>query len=152
VAATRRGGLFAVVGVRSRALELFDAAALRRVDEVHVGIGPTHVVARGSRFFVVDTRGDALLELRVDPLRVHRRTHLAGSPYGIAFDRVHRRFWVTLTALNRIAELTDRRLLRTFPTVRQPNSVAVDPRTGRVFVASRTDGTLEIFDPPPYRG
>jgi DNA-binding beta-propeller fold protein YncE len=57
-----------------------------------------------------------------------------------------------LTALNRIAELTDRRLLRTFPTVRQPNSVAVDPGTGRVFVASRTDGTLEIFDPPPYRG
>jgi hypothetical protein len=152
VAATRSGRRLAVVGVRSRTLELFDAAALRRIDEVDVGIGPTHVVARGERFFVVDTRGDALLEVRADPLRVHRRTHLAGAPYGIAFDRVHRRFWVTLTALNRVAELTDRRVLRTFPTVRQPNSVAVDSRTGRVFVASRKDGTLQILDPPPYRG
>jgi DNA-binding beta-propeller fold protein YncE len=49
-----------------------------------------------------------------------------------------------------VAELTDRRVLRTFPTVRQPNSVAVDPRTGRVFVASRKDGVLQLFDPPPY--
>jgi len=31
--------------------------------------------------------------------------------------------------------------------VRQPNSVAVDARTGRVFVASRADGTLQAFDP-----
>ncbi len=151
VAATK-GGLVAVVGVRSRTLELFDGRALRSIDEIDVGLGATHVIARGSRFFVVDTRGDALLEVLTSPLRVHRRTHLAGSPYGIAFDGRRRRFWVTLTALNRVAELTDRRLLRTFPTVRQPNSVAVDPATGRVFVASRKDGTLQILDPPPYRG
>ena len=151
VAATR-GGLVAVVGVRSRTLELFDARSLRALGEIHVGLGPTHVVARGARLFVVDTRGDALLEVLARPLRVHRRTHLAGAPYGIAYDAEHRRFWVTLTALNRVAELTDRRLLRTFPTVRQPNSVTVDPATGRVFVASRKDGTLQILDPPPYRG
>jgi hypothetical protein len=36
--------------------------------------------------------------------------------------------------------------------VRQPNSVAVDPDSGRVFVASRRDGTLQLLDPPPYRG
>ena len=100
----------------------------------------------------MDTRGDALLEVRADPLRVHRRTHLAGAPYGIALDRERRRFWVTLTATNRVAELTDRRLLRTFPSVRQPNSVAVDPRSGRVFVAGRRDGVLQLLDPPPYRG
>jgi len=35
-----------------------------------------------------------------------------------------------------------------FATVRQPNTVAVDPATGRVFVASRTDGTLQLLDPP----
>jgi DNA-binding beta-propeller fold protein YncE len=38
-------------------------------------------------------------------------------------------------------------VLRTFPTVPQPNSVAVDPRSGRVFVASRKDGTLQLLDP-----
>ena len=59
---------------------------------------------------------------------------------------------MTLTARNEVAELTDHRVLRRFPTVRQPNSVAVDPRSGRVFVASRKDGTLQFFDPAPCRG
>jgi DNA-binding beta-propeller fold protein YncE len=141
-----------VVGVRERALEVFDACTLESAGKVGVGIGPTHVVGAGERFFVVDTRGDALLELRLDPLRVHRRTHLGGVPYGIALDKVRRRYWVTLTARNEVAELTDHRVLRRFPTVRQPNSVAVDPRSGRVFVASRKDGTLQFFDPAPCRG
>jgi hypothetical protein len=90
--------------------------------------------------------------VRFEPLRVHRRTHLAGTPYGIALDTARRRYWVTLTALNQVAELTDHRVLRRFPTVRQPNSVAVDARSGRVFVASRTEGTLQFFDPPPCKG
>jgi DNA-binding beta-propeller fold protein YncE len=34
-----------------------------------------------------------------------------------------------------------------WPTVRQPNSVAIDEATGRVFVASRTDNQLELIDP-----
>jgi DNA-binding beta-propeller fold protein YncE len=141
-----------VVGVRERALEVFDARTLESVGKVSVGIGPTHVVGAGERFFVVDTRGDALLEVRLEPLRIHRRTHLGGAPYGIALDNARRRYWVTLTATNEVAELTDHRVLRTFPTVRQPNSVAVDPRSGRVFVASRKDGTLQFFDPPACRG
>jgi DNA-binding beta-propeller fold protein YncE len=148
--AATRGGVVAVVGVRERAIELFDASTLASRGRIPVGLGPTHVAARGRRFFVVDTRGNGLIEIHTDPLRVHRRTHLEGAPYGIAYDPRRRRFWVTLTASNRVAELTDRRLLRTFPTVRQPNSVAVDPVTGRVFVASRKDGVLQLFDPPPY--
>jgi DNA-binding beta-propeller fold protein YncE len=141
-----------VVGVRARALEVFDTRTLKSVGKASVGIGPTHVAGAGGRFFVVDTRGDALLEVRLDPLRVHRRTHLGGAPYGIALDPERRRYWVTLTARNEVAELTDHRVLRRFPTVRQPNSVAVDPRSGRVFVASRRDGTLQFLDPPPCYG
>jgi DNA-binding beta-propeller fold protein YncE len=152
VAITADGDHVGVVGVRERALEVFDACTLESAGKVSVGIGPTHVVGAGERFFVVDTRGDALLEVRLDPLRVHRRTHLGGAPYGIALDSVRRRYWVTLTARNEVAELTDHRVLRRFPTVRQPNSVAVDPRSGRVFVASRKDGTLQFFDPVPCRG
>ena len=148
--AATRGGVVAVVGVRERAIELFDASTLTSRGRIPVGVGPTHVAARGKRFFVVDTRGNGLVEIHTDPLRVHRRTHLEGAPYGIAYDPRRRRFWVTLTASNRVAEVTDRRLLRTFPTVRQPNSVAVDPLTGRVFVASRKDGVLQLFDPPRY--
>jgi hypothetical protein len=57
---------------------------------------------------------------------------------------------VTLTERNEVAELEagdEPRRLRSFPTVRQPNSVAVDPESGRVFVASRSDGTLQLIDP-----
>jgi DNA-binding beta-propeller fold protein YncE len=152
VAATADGEHVGVVRTRERALEVFDARTLRAAGRVSVGIGPTHLVGGGGRFFVVDTRGGALLEVRLHPLRVHRRTHLGGTPYGIALDTARRRYWVTLTARNQVAELTDHRVLRRFPTVRQPDSVAVDPGSGRVFVASRTDGTLQFFDPAPCKG
>ena len=151
VAASSDGRLVAVVGVGERALELYDARSLRSRGRIDVGVGPTHIAARGRRFFVVDTRGGALLEVRTQlgDLRIHRRTNLPGGPYGLAYDPPRKRFWVTLTKTNRVVQLTDRRRLRAFPTVRQPNSVAVDPRTGRVFVASRADGTLQSFLPRP---
>jgi DNA-binding beta-propeller fold protein YncE len=152
VAALPDGGHVGVVGVRERALEVFNTRSLDSEGKVDVGIGPTHVEGAGDRFFVVDTRGDSLIELRLDPLRIHRRTQLVGAPYGIALDRERRRFWVTLTERNEVAELTANRLLRRFPTVRQPNSVAVDPGSGRVFVAGARDGTLQFFDPPECRG
>jgi DNA-binding beta-propeller fold protein YncE len=152
VAATADRRHVGVVGVRERALEVFDTKTLESEGRVSVGIGPTHVAGGGARFFVVDTRGGALLEVRLDPLRVHRRTHLGGTPYGIALDPERRRFWITLTGRNEVVELTDHRVLRRFPAVRQANSVAVDPRTGRVFVASRSDGLLQYFDPRPCKG
>jgi DNA-binding beta-propeller fold protein YncE len=149
VAATSDGRSVGVIGVRERALRLYDARRLRSLGSADVGVGPTHVAALRRRFFVVDTRGNALIEVQIRgrDLAVHRRTQLEGAPYGIAFDRRRGRFWVTLTARNQVAELTDRHIVRTFPTVRQPNSVAVDERTGRVFVASRSDGTLQLLDP-----
>jgi DNA-binding beta-propeller fold protein YncE len=147
VAATAGGRFVGVVGVRERGLRLYDAQTVRPLGRVDVGLGPTHLVALRKRFFVVDTRGNALLEVRLRGRRlvVHRRISLPGTPYGIAFDPVRRRLWVTLTAVNQVAELTGRRVLRTFPTLRQPNSVAVDPRGGRVFVPSRTDGTVQVI-------
>ena len=39
------------------------------------------------------------------------------------------------------------RELARYPTVRQPNTVAVDPASGRVFVTGSRDGTLQILDP-----
>ena len=39
------------------------------------------------------------------------------------------------------------RQMARFATVRQPNTVATDPGTGRVYVTSRTDGTLQLIDP-----
>lgn len=148
VAVSTDGRLVAAVGVSERALELFDTRTLRSLGKIDVGVGPTHVVARGPRFFVVDTRGNALLQvLTKGGLRVHRRINVPGAPYGITFDPLRKRFWVTLTKTNRVVEMSDRHELRSFATVRQPNSVAIDPATGRVWVASRADGTLQSFLP-----
>lgn len=162
VAASADGRYVGVVAVRARKLEVFDARTLRSSGTVDVGIGPTHIAGGligpthiaggGGRFFVIDTRGGSLIEMRLNPLRKQRRTYLGGAPYGITRDSERRRYWVTLTERNEVVELTDRRALRRYPTVRQPNSVAVDPDSGRVFVASRKDGTLQFFDPPECRG
>jgi hypothetical protein len=60
----------------------------------------------------------------------------------------------TLTARNQLIGLTlgdgSPRETPRLPTVRQPNTVAVDPGTGRVFVTSRADGTLQLVDLPNH--
>jgi hypothetical protein len=58
---------------------------------------------------------------------------------------------VTLTASNEVAEftLTDHgpRRIAIYPTVRQPDSVEVDPRDGAIFIAGRTGGQIERIVP-----
>ncbi len=69
-----------------------------------------------------------------------------GTPYGIAIDRQRERLWVTLTATNQSGRVLDRRgtplRIFTYPTIRQPNTVAVDPSDGDVFVGSRSDAQI----------
>ena len=45
-----------------------------------------------------------------------------------------------------LEERTLREIAR-YPTVRQPNTVAVDTASGRVFVTGKADGKLQILDP-----
>ena len=141
-AGTRR----AVLLPRERVLEIREGD--RVVDSAPAGAGPTHVV-RGERglAYVVDTAGDGLLVFETTgELRILRRYPLAGAPYGAASDLRNGRLWVTLTARNELVELaTSARphRLDSFPTVRQPDAVAVDAR-GRVFVAGEE---LQVLDP-----
>jgi DNA-binding beta-propeller fold protein YncE len=153
VASSDRGRSVAVVAVRARRLELFEARTLRRLGTAAAGTGPTHVVSDGgNHLYVVDTKAGSLLVFRIVPeLHLTRRYPLPGAPYGIAFDSRARRIWITLTATNEVVELTAGarpRELRRFPTVRQPNSVGVDPTSSRVFVAGKVDGVLQLLDPP----
>jgi sugar lactone lactonase YvrE len=139
----------ATVRPRARVLELADHATGRRVAREAAGVGPTHVVSDGAELlFVVDTEGEGLLLFRLSPrLELVRRVALPGSPYGIAIDRRRERLWVSLTATNRVVELTANgqpRPLRSLPAVRQPDAVAVDERSGRVFVIGRR---LQLYDP-----
>jgi DNA-binding beta-propeller fold protein YncE len=150
--ATMRGGQrLAVVSGRERVLELYDAHSRRRLGSAPAGVGPTHVACldRGP-CYVADTRGDALLVFAVgDGVAPTRRYRLAGGPYGIALDHRRRRLFVTLPGRNELVELVAHgrpHVVRRWPTVRQPDSVAVDERTGRVFVTGTADGVLEILD------
>lgn len=141
-----------VVAVAERVLEVIDGNTLEGLGRVDAGVGPTHVVAGpDGRFYVVDTEGDAVLMVRTAPrVQVVDRVNLPGTPYGVAVDPRRNRLWVTLTETNEVMEyrLTGRtpRLLRSHPTVRQPNTVAVDWVAGRLYLAGRVDGELQIID------
>ena len=142
-----------IVSVRAYTLELFSLEEdLQAQGSQNAGLGPTHVVRDdGGRLFITDTRGDAIVVYETEPrLKFVGRLELPGSPYGIAIDRESERVWVTLTGRNEVVELNaadQPQVLRRFPTVRQPNTLAVTPGGSRVFIASRTDGTLQLLDP-----
>jgi DNA-binding beta-propeller fold protein YncE len=146
-------GLVGVVGVRGLTLEVFDAGTLDSLGSLDAGEGPTHVEAGPeNRFYVTDTRGDAVLVYSASPEpKQLDRARLPGSPYGIAIDPERNQLWVTLTAEQRVVQFalegpTLREIAR-YPTVRQPNTVAVDTASGRVFVTGKTDGQLQILEP-----
>ncbi len=147
-------GMVGVVTVRGRTLEVFEADTLKSLGRVDAGEGPTHVVAGPeNRFYVTDTRGDALLIYAARPeLEQLGRVSLpGGSPYGIAIDPERNHLWVTLPPENRaiqydLDESLPREIAR-YPTVRRPKSVTVNPESGRVFIAGADDGRVQILDP-----
>jgi DNA-binding beta-propeller fold protein YncE len=147
------GNLVGLVDVRENTLTIYDAQRLQRVAELPAGAGPTHVVAdKRGHLAVIDTRGGAVLLYEVQPaVRQIGRVELPGTPYGVAYDPTRDRLWVTLTALNEVIGLNlsaSQPVLATpLPTVRQPNTVAVDSATGRLYITGTADGVLEIIEP-----
>jgi DNA-binding beta-propeller fold protein YncE len=152
VAATPDGRV-GVIGVRGLGLEVFDAESLESLGRIDAGEGPTHVVAGpDNRFYVSDTRGDAVLVYEAGPEleQVARLPLEGGSPYGISIDPERSQLWVTMTAENTVVQYDikgEPEELNRYPTVRQPNSVAVDPASGRVFVAGKVESQLQILEP-----
>lgn len=144
------GRTIAVVSARKRVLEVYDTTTRKRLGGAPAGAGPTHVVAGSEgRVYVVDTAGDGLLVFETRPeVRLTRRLALRDGPYGIAVDPVRARLWVTVTATNEIVELAAGarpHVLARFPSVRQPDTVAVDPAAGHVYVTGRADRVLQIL-------
>ncbi|MBA2240443.1 MAG: YncE family protein [Solirubrobacterales bacterium] len=140
-------GVIAVVAVTERRIATYDPESLEQLGELDAGEGPTHIATDGGRAFVIDTRGDAILEYRLAPeLRLVGETPLEGTPYGVDIDARRDRLWVALSATNEAVELalTEEGLeeVARYPTIRQPNTIGVDPRTGAALVVSRTDPAL----------
>ncbi len=150
------GRQVAVVSVRERVVETFDATTGKRTGRAPAGVGPTHAVSdKGNYLFVTDTTGGALLVYHLRPeLELIRRYPLPGSPYGIAIDNERHRMYVTQTARNQLTELVvggRPSLVARYATPQQPNTVAVDETTGRVAVTGKVDGVLQLLDPDRER-
>lgn len=145
------GDALAVIDVGAFTLSTYDERTLRRTGRVGAGSGPTHLVAvAGRRLVVTDTRGGAVLVFATSPLREVGRLALPGAPYGVAADAAGGLVWVTLTARNQVVGLRlagDRPVVVVrYPTVRQPDTVAVDAGSRHLWITGTTPGVVELVD------
>lgn len=116
--------------------------ALRAGDGAAAMIADPH-----QRLIITDTDGSELLVYTADPLVLRQRFPVGSSPYALAYDQRSDTVWVTCTQSNQIVGFD---LSTGIPeevgrhsTVRQPNSVAIDERTGDLFVGSATGDGLQ---------
>jgi DNA-binding beta-propeller fold protein YncE len=135
--------------LRNAVFEL-DVPGARVAQGLRAGQGSTNAVTdRFGRVLVTDTRGGALLAFSLDPLLMRQNFPVAGAPYGIAYDAGRDLAWVTLTETNEVVGYDvaggEPEEKYRFPTVSQPNTVAVDPPTGRVIVASGTGDGIQVI-------
>ncbi|MDA0137118.1 YncE family protein [Solirubrobacter deserti] len=139
------GDVVAVVSVRANVVETYDRRTLKRLSTQNAGYGPSHVVAgEDGRLYVADTRGGGVSVFSTRPrLRFEQRIETGGQPYGIALDGD--RLWVALSDRNELLQIEGGRVVRTFPTVSTPYSVAV--HHGTVLVTGRDDGVLQLVSP-----
>lgn len=111
----------------------------------------TWVADAAEQFYVIDTRGGVVLRYGAcATLASEGRIALPGGPYGVAIDPARHHLWITLTARNRLVELDTSgapRVIAEHGTGRQPNTVAVDERTGQVLIADAGAGTVQILAP-----
>jgi hypothetical protein len=151
------GRYAAVADVQGNGVWVYDGTTRQQVAQAAVGVKLTHAVGLSDELAAfADTDGGAVLVERIDPSVTQvAKIDAPGKPYGLAYDAVRHRLFATLTATNlvRVVDLTDPATPRTLgdvPTVQQPNSVTVDPRSGGVLVTgSDPDGasSLQIVTP-----
>ncbi|MEU0544307.1 hypothetical protein [Nocardia sp. NPDC005978] len=125
---------------------------------LRAGEGATRMIGdHFGRRIVTDTIGHELLVYTADPLVLHQRFPVGSSPYALAYDQRSETVWVTLTGQNEVVgyDLSTGIPVEVgrYPTVRQPNSVTIDDRTGDMFVGSATgDGLQRIGADQRKRG
>jgi YD repeat-containing protein len=151
------GDYAAVADVQGNGVWVYDGSTHRQIAQAPVGMKLTHAAAMsGDLVAFADTDGGAVFVERIDPqLTRIAKIDAPGKPYGLTYDAARRRLYVTLTASNLIrlidvSDATKPRILGDVPTVQQPNSVAVNPRSGNVLVTgSDPDGRsgLQILTP-----
>lgn len=156
---TTAAGRVAVVDVRSNTLFVYDLDTLRLVAALPAGKGPSHVQPLGhGRVAVCDVRGQQIItyDLSGTPHKIDQRA-VPGRAFGIATDPGKNLVYTSLANTNLVARLRvkpDGTLGRpvTLPTVRQPDSLAVDHSTGTVYVAGNAGSALDVIPAAAFRG
>ena len=152
LAASDDGSVVVAVGVRGRRISAYRGDGTL-IGTANCGTGPTHAVTgTAGLYWVVDTNGGAVLAFRVDghgPRQV-ARIPVGAQPYGVVYDARRATLWVTLTASNQLVGLhlhgTSVSSRTTYPTVQQPNTVAVAESTGELVVTGSTaNGALQFI-------
>ncbi len=142
-----------VTAVRAYTVEAYSAQDRPRGEGAQsAGLGPSHVVVGPlGRLAIADTRGQALVVYDTKPrLRFLARLPLHGTPVGIVGDPEHGVVWAALSERARVVRVDLGGRPAVGPgvaTARDPFSVGVDTATGRLAIASRSDGTLQLVDP-----
>lgn len=142
------GDTVAFVDVGEFSLSAYDLRTRERTGLVEAGEGPTHgVLLSGNRVAVTDTRGGKVLLYDLDPLELVGEIDLGNSPYGVVSDPSTDLLWVTLTASNELVGLDvsgdTPEVVETYPTPRQPDTVAVEPGSETLWVTGTADGTVQ---------
>jgi DNA-binding beta-propeller fold protein YncE len=142
-----------VVGVRGRTLQEINSNGTI-LGSTASGVGPTHIRSGpGDLFYIADTQGNRILVFRSGPKRpVPLGSVYTGStPYGLAIDQRRDMLYVTLTGTNKLRSFRIQghhlEPQRTWPTVRQPNDVAIDDATGTVIIAGAANSVLQFIAP-----
>ena len=144
-------GRVAVADVATATLWVYDAATLAPLAALPAGDGPSHVKPiGGSRVAVVDVSGQAVMtyDLAGTPREIGRAA-VPGRAFGLDTDPGTGTIYAVLSDVNKVAKLiTDPTgkpiLVSTIPSVRQPNSLALDPFTGTLYVAGNVDPEMQI--------
>ncbi|MFI1916488.1 YncE family protein [Nocardia sp. NPDC020380] len=137
-----------VLDQRQTTITQLDLPAHQLGLSLRAGDGATHMIGdHFGRRLVTDTKGGELLVYTADPLVLHQRFPVGSSPYALAYDQRSETVWVTLTGRNEVVgyDLSTGIPVEVgrYPTVRQPNTVTIDSRTGDMFVGSGTGDGLQ---------
>ncbi|HEY6421646.1 MAG TPA: hypothetical protein VIY28_00075 [Pseudonocardiaceae bacterium] len=143
------------VGVLDRgrsAVSVVDLASGETSPTLRAGRAAADAVAdRFGRMLVTNTGDGELLAFAGDPPVLRQRFPVPGAPYGLAYNGRRDLAWVSLTARNEVVGLNvaggEPVVVHRFPTVHQPDAVAVDPVSGRVVVVSASGAGMQVIDP-----
>ncbi|MDJ0393381.1 hypothetical protein QMK17_08550 [Rhodococcus sp. G-MC3] len=147
------GDVAAVADVQGNGIWIYGGEKL--VAQAPLGTKLTHALSldNGLAAFA-DTDGGAVFIERIDPQVTEvAKIETPGKPYGLAYDAKRKLLLITLTESNtlRVIDVADPaapKMVTDLPTVRQPNSIAVDPASGSVLVTGSDpgdDSSLQII-------